>query len=155
MFDPQTLLTRWKNPYKYKSDPLAKQLKAVFGEKTNLLPRHLESLLLIVTRNVHTDSPWPISSNPLAKYNDLQRDDCNLRIPLWQLVRASTAAPVYFPPETLQWDPRDPKKTFIFVDGGMTPYNNPSFLLYRMATGPEYRLAWASGEDQLLLVSVG
>src|SRR5713226_5138453 len=74
MFDPQTLLTRWKNPYKYKSDPLAKQLKAVFGEKTNLLPRHLESLLLIVTRNVHTDSPWPISSNPLAKYNDLQRD---------------------------------------------------------------------------------
>jgi len=37
----------------------------------------------------------------------------------------------------------------------MTPYNNPSFLLYRMATAPEYRLGWNTGEDQLLLVSVG
>ena len=27
--------------------------------------------------------------------------DCNTRLPLWQLVRASTAAPTYFPPETI------------------------------------------------------
>jgi hypothetical protein len=102
-----------------------------------------------------TDSPWPISSNPFAKYNDLNRKDCNLRIPLWQLVRASTAAPVFFPPEVLRWDPSDPKKTFVFVDGGITPYNNPSFLLYRMATQPAYRLNWKTGEQNLLLISVG
>jgi uncharacterized protein len=34
----------------------------------------------------------------------------------------------------LQWDPVDHSKTFVFVDGGVTPYNNPAFLLYRMAT---------------------
>ncbi len=30
----------------------------------------LESLLLLVLRNATTDSPWPISNNPFAKYND-------------------------------------------------------------------------------------
>jgi len=50
------------------------------------------------------------------------------------LIRASTAAPVYFPPEILQWDPVDHSKTFVFVGGGVTPYNNPAFLLYRIAT---------------------
>jgi uncharacterized protein len=74
---------------------------------------------------------------------------------LWQLVRASTAAPVYFPPEVVQWDPTDPSKTFVFVDGGVTPYNNPAFLLYRMATEPAYRLNWKKGEDNLLIVSIG
>jgi hypothetical protein len=70
-------------------------------------------------------------------------------------VRASTAAPVYFPPEILKWDPDDESKAFVFVDGGVTPYNNPAFLLYRMATDARYRLAWKRGEKNLLLVSLG
>ena len=53
------------------------------------------------------------------------------------------------------WDPQDDNKAFVFVDGGLTPYNNPAFLLYRMATEPSYRLNWASGEDKLLVMSVG
>jgi hypothetical protein len=43
----------------------------------------------------------------------------------------------------------------VFVDGGVTPYNNPSFLLYRLATDPAYRLNWPHGERHLLLISVG
>jgi hypothetical protein len=74
---------------------------------------------------------------------------------LWQLERASTAAPVYFAPEVLQWDQNDPSKTFVFEDGGLTPYNNPSFLLARMATIKEYNLNWETGEDKLLVMSVG
>jgi uncharacterized protein len=105
--------------------------------------------------NRSTDSPWPISNNPYARYNEQNRPDCNLRIPLYQLVRASTAAPAYFRPETLQWDPKDAEKTFVFVDGGVTPYNNPSFLMYRMATQKPYGLNWKTGEKQLLIVSVG
>jgi hypothetical protein len=153
MFDKRFILKRLKSLYK--SEPLKKELAKVFGEETTLLPEHLRCLLLAVTRNVTTDSPWPISSNPLAKYNDPERPDCNLRIPLWKLVRASTAAPIFFPPEVIPWDPDDPEKTFVFVDGGMTPYNNPSFLLYRMATEPAYRLGWKTGESKLLLVSIG
>ena len=47
--------------------------------------------------------------------------------------RASAAAPTYFAPERLQWDLNDPDKQFYFEDGGVTPYNNPSFLLFKMA----------------------
>lgn len=152
MFDERFLLRRYKSLYT--SDKLQKQLRKTFGEATlgDVGPK---PLVLIVTRNWSTDSPWPISSNPNAVYNHRQRKDCNLQIPLWQLVRASTAAPVYFPPEVLHWDSRDPSKSFVFVDGGVTPYNNPAFLVYRMATAPEYCLEWESGEDKMLIMSVG
>jgi uncharacterized protein len=153
MFEKPWLLRRIKNYYK--SEPLAEQLKVVYQPEATLEAKYLRCLLLVVTRNRSTDSPWPISSNPLAKYNDPARPDCNLKIPLWQLVRASSAAPVYFPPEILQWDPTNPDKTWVFEDGGVTPYNNPAFLMYRMATLPEYRLKWATGEGNLMLVSVG
>lgn len=152
MFDARKLWLRWKSFYT--ADPLVKQLKDVFGADTTLEPQHLQTLLLIVTRNATTDSPWPISSNPDAKYNDTARADCNLFVKLWQLVRASTAAPVYFPPEVIQWS-QGVDKQFVFVDGGTTAYNNPAFLMYRMATLEPYKLNWDTGERNLLIVSVG
>jgi hypothetical protein len=151
MYEHSSLMNRVK--FFYTADPLKAKLQEVLGADTTLAD--LKSLLLVVTKNVTTDSPWTISSNPDAKYNDPTRRDNNLRIPLWQLVRASTAAPVYFPPEIIQWDPSDSSKTFVLVDGGMTPYNNPAFLLYRMATEAAYRLNWPSGESNLLIVSIG
>jgi uncharacterized protein len=153
MFDKSFILFRLR--HLYESQPLAKELQKTFGKDTNLFPENLKCLLLVVTRNVTTDSPWPISSNPFGRYNLPHRGDCNLCIPLWQLVRASTAAPVYFAPEVLQWDPDDPSKTFVFEDGGLTPYNNPAFLLSRMATIAPYKLNWETGEDKLLVMSVG
>lgn len=153
MFDKAFLLRRLKGLYK--SEPLTEELKRTFGEHTDLFPENLRCLLLIVTRNATTDSPWPISSNPLARYNRPNLRNCNLRIPLWQLVRASTAAPIFFPPEVVEWDPNNVDNTFVFVDGGVTPYNNPSFLLYRMATLEPYNLQWKRGERDLLLISVG
>ncbi len=138
----------------YQAGPLQAKLQSTFGT-ANLMPENLFCLLLVVTRNSTTDSPWPVSSNPEARYNDPKRPDCNLRVPLWKIVRASTAAPIFFPPETVAWDPTDQRKTFTFVDGGITPYNNPAFLLYRMATHPSYQLCWPQGERNLQLVSVG
>ena len=61
----------------------------------------------------------------MAKYNDPALEDCNLNLPLWQLVRASTAAPTYFPPEVVTVG----GQVFLFVDGGITTYNNPAFQL--------------------------
>lgn len=152
-FTKRSIFARWKSLYV--EGGLVEKLQATFGKDTDLSPEALACLLVVVTRNTTTDSAWPISSNPFAKYNDPDRPDCNLRIPLWQIVRASTAAPVFFPPEVIHWDPKDPKKSFVFVDGGTTVYNNPSFLLFRMATEPAYRLGWETGERHLLLVSVG
>ena len=155
MFDKNFILKRWKSLYE--SGPLLKMLKETFGADTDLTISNgkIRCLLLVVTMNRTTDSPWPICNNPLAKYNDLSRPDCNAKIKLYHLVRASTAAPIYFPPETLQWDPKDPDKSFVFVDGGVTPYNNPAFLLFRMATQSAYELNWETGEDKMLIVSVG
>jgi predicted acylesterase/phospholipase RssA len=92
MFEPSKLLQRLK--CLYTADPLRAKLQSVFGEKTTLVApdspddKGLKCLLLVVTKNVTTDSPWPISSNPDAKYNDPARDKDNRKIPLWQLVRA-------------------------------------------------------------------
>lgn len=153
MFEKAFILERLRNLYK--KEPLTEELKKTYGAKTDLSSNKLKSLLLVVTRNVSTDSPWPISSNPFAHYNHPARKDCNLQIPLWQLVRASTAAPVFFPPEVLQWDARDASRTFLFEDGGLTPYNNPAFLIARMATQEEFGLGWKKGENSLLVMSVG
>lgn len=152
-FTKRSLFTRWKALYE--NGPLQQKLQKVFGATTTLETPNLKCLLLVVTRNATTDSAWPILSNPWAKYNDPARPDCNLKVPLWQVVRASTAAPVYFPPEVIAWDPSDQKKSFVFVDGGTTAYNNPAFLAVRMVTEPAYRVGWERGEGQLLVVSLG
>lgn len=149
MFDKASLLARFR--YKYEEEKLAEKLKEVFGSDTLLGSDRLKTLLLMVMRNATTDSPWPISNNPRALYNDPRRGDNNLELPLWQLVRASTAAPTYFPPEEI----RIGMNSFLFVDGGVTAYNNPAFQLFLMATIAPFRVQWAAGEDRILLVSVG
>jgi predicted acylesterase/phospholipase RssA len=149
MFDKASVLRRFR--YRYEEDRLARQLQDVIGKDTTLGTDRLRTLLMIVLRNATTDSPWTLCNNPRAKYNDLTRPDCNLNFPLWQLVRASTAAPTYFPPEVIDVG----AKTFIFVDGGVTMYNNPAFQLFLMATVEPYKLCWTAGEDRMLLVSVG
>ena len=52
-------------------------------------------------------------------------------------------------------DPKRPQVRFAFADGSMTTYNNPAFLLFKMATEPAYRLGWAIGESNLLVASIG
>ena len=149
MFDKAGLLRRFR--YKYEDEKLAAKLKEVIGEDITLGSEKLKTLLLLVMRNATTDSPWPVSNNPQAKYSLITRKDSNLKFPLWQLVRASTAAPTYFPPEVISVG----EKKFVFVDGGVTMYNNPAFQLFLMATVEPYKLEWRTGEDNMLLVSVG
>jgi hypothetical protein len=149
MFDKASVLRRFR--FRYEDDRLARQLQDVIGKDTTLGSDRLRTLLMVVLRNATTDSPWTICNNPHAKYNDRTRPDCNLNFPLWQLVRASTAAPTYFPPEVIDVG----AKKFIFVDGGVTMYNNPAFQLFLMATVEPYNLRWRVGENRMLLVSVG
>ncbi len=152
MFDKASILRRFL--YKYDDTALAEKLREVFSEngKPSVLgSARLRTLLMLVMRNSTTDSPWPICNNPAAKYNDRARADCNLNLPLWQLVRASTAAPTYFPPEVIDVG----TQRFTFVDGAITPYNNPAMQLFVMATLPQYQLGWETGDDKLLIVSIG
>ena len=163
MFDKASIFKRLR--YSYNDEPLAKLLRAELNTALGHVPHGtpatlgdpgLRTLLMMVMRNHTTDSPWPVSNNPLAKYNDRRRLDCNLDLPLWQLVRASTAAPTYFPPEVVTFAP-DTEREYqcVFVDGGVTTYNNPAFLAFQMATAAPYRVQWPTGVDQLLILSVG
>ncbi|NOQ64770.1 MAG: patatin [Methyloprofundus sp.] len=152
MFDKSSIFKRFQ--YSYEDTELKKLLQQEFGTNTTLGTSKLKTLLMMVMRNANTDSPWPISNNPHAKYNDKQRDDCNLQLPLWQLVRASTAAPTFFPPEKITLG-KDRKYPFVFVDGGITMYNNPSFQTFLMSTLGAYKLNWETGEDKMLIISLG
>lgn len=155
IFRPAPWYRRWRS--KYAAEAITAMLQEVFSEdEAGQVPallgtKNLRTLLCLVMRNYSTGSPWPISNNPAAKFNDPASPECNLRIPLWQLVRASTAAPTFFTPETIVLGGRQ----HVFVDGGITPYNNPSLLLYLMATLPCFHLEWERGLDKLLLVSIG
>jgi predicted acylesterase/phospholipase RssA len=142
---------------KYDSMPLSLQLKNVFVEPdgktlSDLGSETLRKLLLVVTRNATTGSPWPITNNKNAKYNDRSLPYCNLRIPLWQLVRASTAAPTYFPAETIMLGEG---QKFVFVDGAITAYNNPALIAAQTAVLPAYRINWPPGPDRIRVISVG
>jgi predicted acylesterase/phospholipase RssA len=169
MFDKASVFKRLR--YSYTDEPLAEKLRTELNralgypdgkEPAKLSDPNLRTLLMMVMRNHTTDSPWPITNNPEAMYNQrIRKDgtarlDCNLDLPLWQLVRASTAAPTFFPPEVVVFAPDTPKQyQFVFVDGGVTAYNNPAFLAFQVATAAPYKVNWPTGVDRMLIVSVG
>jgi len=159
MFQPVS----WFRPIKklliarFDAKPLSEVLQRVFSENGNgekpapLGTPLLRKLLLIVVRNHTTGSAWPVTNNKDALFNDPDRPDCNLQIPLWKLVRASAAAPVYFEPERIELGDR----TEIFVDGGVTPYSNPALIAALTAILPCYRVQWPSGPGNIRLISIG
>ena len=163
MFDKASIFKRHK--YKYEHEALGEKLKfelnKALGYPDNanaatLGDENLNTLLMLVMRNHTTDSPWFLSNNPYSKYNNKQRQDCNLNLPLWQLVRASTAAPTYFKAEEITFAKNTQNQyTFTFVDGGVTTYNNPAFIAFQMATAKPYNINWKTGVDNLLIVSIG
>lgn len=149
--------------YKYQSEPLIERLKTEFGTETVLEMQTAGTLptdkhLLLVLRNAQTASCWPFSTNPDAEYNRVLKEDGtentenNRKIPLWQLIRASTAAPSFFKPEFIRLPDG---KRFPFEDGGLTAHNNSALKMFQMATQPEYAVNWKSGAKTMLIVSVG
>jgi hypothetical protein len=142
---------------RYQAKPLSEFLQRIFSEDGDgqvpalLDSARLRKLLLVVVRNQTTGSAWPITNNSKARFNDPAMPDSNLKIPLWKVVRASTAAPVYFDPEVIQLGGR----SSIFVDGGITPYNNPALIAVLTAVLPCYRLNWTPGPENIRLISLG
>ena len=154
-------LTRWGAlRAKFDADKVKEALIGVYGE------RRIDSAdfctgLLVISKRLDTGSPWPITNNPNAKYFNAGTQATtipNREYPLWQVVRASTAAPTFFDPETIRIGRGSnglKPPTGDFVDGGVSPSNNPALQALMTATMDGYRLNWAVGEDKLLVVSVG
>lgn len=91
--------------------------------------------------------PLILANNPRAPYWE-----ANKHYKLGALVRASTAAPFYFDPEMIAIDEN---VSGLFVDGGVTPHNNPSLVLLMMTILKPFNICWETRPDKLTIVSIG
>ena len=123
----------------------------------------LKTGLLVMCKRIDSGSPWPISNNPRGPYHQSgpgrPERIANGDYRLWQVVRASTAAPTFFRPQTIRiasaLSTAQPPLIGAFIDGGVSPHNNPSLQAYWLATLEGYGLRWPAGHERLLIISVG
>ena len=164
MFDKASIFKRLQ--YKYDKEPLALTLqhaldKALKHRTSRDVPHAtlgstgLRSLLMMVMRNHSTDSPWPVCNNPRARYNQPQRKDCNLHLPLWQLLRASTAAPTFFRPRWCVSLRIRPTSTSSSSSMAASPPTTTRPSSPSRWPPPPYAIDWPTGQDRMLIVSVG
>lgn len=134
----------------YDYSALEANLKSAFG---NILlgGDEIKTGLCIVAKRADTNSVWPLINHPNGKFYDSALGK-NKNIPLWQAVRASSAAPTYFAPQMI--DVGDGYQA-AFVDGGVSMANNPALTLLMVATLKGFPFHWEMGEENLMLVSVG
>ena len=138
---------RWKRWHSIFS---AKHLQAVLaralGDRT-LDDPSVKTGLCIVTKRADTRSTWPVTNHPKGRYFEHNR-----RIRIRDLVYASAAAPFFFVPTRVEVGEGE---VGAFVDGGVSMANNPALQLFLMATLDGYPFHWKTGEDDLLVVSIG
>jgi len=161
------------------ADQLKKQ-KALQEQPTLGSPL-LKTGLAIVMKRIERPSVWALTNNPRAKYWDPQAPewrsvyereakngagafDANRDYALRRLVRASASAPFFL--EAVEV-PISASETGLFLDGGASPFNNPSQELFLMTTLKAQRdggngrglspfgFGWETGADKLLMLSLG
>lgn len=140
---------------KFDAALLQGELDSVIGQRTLDSPDILTGLAMVMKR-IDTGSPWIISNNPRARYWNTPADKSyigNGTFRIANLVRASAAAPHYFDPELLEICEGMPPG--LFVDGGVSPHNNPAAQLLLMAALDGFGLRWPLGPDKLSIVSIG
>ena len=140
---------------KFRADALMQALRTQLGEET-LGSEKLVTGLALMAKRLDTGGIWVFHNNPKGPYFAPEgvhaRATPNRDLQLAHLVRAATAAPSYFEPELIEIAHGI---SGAFVDGGISPHNNPAMLLLMVATLKRYGYAWPMGPDRLTLVSVG
>jgi uncharacterized protein len=134
---------------------LASELKGVIGERRLDTP-DLQTGIGVMLKRIDTASAWILTNNPRSAYWDAPADHSyigNRDYMLAQVVRASTAAPHYFDPQEIEIARGEPPG--LFVDGGLTPHNNPALALFLTAFVPRYGIGWEAHPDKLTIVSIG
>ncbi len=142
---------------------LAEVLDGILGDR-ELQTEDLKTSLAIITKRVDTGSPWVITNNPHQKWWDNRHKEGrpadtvgNRYYRLKEVVRASTAAPFFFAPQRMEifLHAGGDKLEGLFVDGGISPHNNPAWQLFMLAGIRAYGFNWPLGKDNLLMISVG
>ncbi len=139
---------------KFDAEALRAELKAQFSDIT-LGSNRIKTGLAIILKRLDSGSPWIVYNAPTSKYyypREGQKGRANKDFLLRRLIRASTAAPTFFEPEVINIASQ---VKGAFVDGGVSPHNNPALQALMLATMDGYKLKWQTGADNLMLVSVG
>jgi uncharacterized protein len=137
----------------FSAEALHREFREIMGERTLDTP-DLKTGLAIIAKRFDTGSVWFLTNNPNARYwNDSPGHIGNRHYSLTNIVRASTAAPHFFDPQLIEIAKGEPPG--LFVDGGVSPYNNPSLALLQIATIPAYGYGWKPGADTLDITSIG
>jgi predicted acylesterase/phospholipase RssA len=131
---------------RFKRAPLEAELKVLFDGIT-LGDPSISTGLCIVTKRADTGSTWPLINHPGGKFYSENRD-----ILLCRAILASAAAPVFFEPITIDLGGG---QFGTFIDGGVSMANNPALRLFLVATLSGFPFRWQTGEDRLMVVSVG
>ena len=140
---------------KFDAEALRREIVAVVGARTLDSP-DIQTGLALVLKRLDAGGAWILGNNPNAKYWQTPEDLSfigNRHYSLANILRASTAAPHYFDPQEISIV--DGMPPGLFVDGGLTPHNDPALALLLYAAQPGYRLQWPLGPDRLTIVSLG
>ncbi|MBW2094002.1 MAG: patatin-like phospholipase family protein [Deltaproteobacteria bacterium] len=140
--------------------PLGRVIGAKFDEKPleDLLKEHLGQRkldsadvkvgLVIIIKRADTGSVWVVLNVPGHRFYEMNR-----KMLLWEIVRSSTAAPIFFRPKFFA-DVGEGEEA-VFVDGAVSMHNNPALQLLMVATLQGYAIRWPLGENKLFLCSIG
>jgi len=140
---------------KFAEGPLIESIRSRVGDVT-LGGDEIKTGLGIIAKRLDTNSVWLFHNHPNGPYFENTSSDvtftANKDIKLLNIVRASTAAPTYFDPEFISIAPG---VEGTFVDGGVSPHNNPTLALFMLATIRGYGFRWPMGPEVLHFVSIG
>ncbi|MET0181835.1 MAG: patatin-like phospholipase family protein [Caulobacterales bacterium] len=122
----------------------------------------LKTGFAIFAKRIDTGAAWTLTNNPNSVYwNGPPGGFPNKRLLLRKLVLASAAAPTFFEERRIRLVPEDEPAPAdddvegVFVDGGVAGLNDPSLQLLKVATLNQYGFRWASGDDRLMMLSIG
>ncbi len=144
----------------FKNKALTQALNEYLGDRM-LSSEDLQTGLAIHAKRIDSGSAWILVNNPDWCYFDAKSGTdgiANSDFYLRDLVQSSAAAPTYFADVRVPLT-RDKRGNVSghahFFDGGVSPNNNPALQLLLTVTEPAFGFNWATGEDKLLIWSVG
>lgn len=173
---PQVFRRRTSFNDRYDARALSAKIRQVVKDWP-LKSDELKTGLCVVAKRADTNSPWVMTNNPNGRYFEGEGETiANGDYLLHDVIRASTAAPTVFSPKQIEihaWYKNGVRsaKSGYFMDGALSPHNNPSWQMYLLAALKAHNLggapveslkadrkhgkSWTLGPDNLLMISIG